>query len=342
MRSIVSAIAWLVIVASACLSLVSAVALLMLIAGGDGTASTTLFGFLSVVVLPPASLWAGIGFLRRRAWARYFLLGLFAVILAVNLFDYWRANPEPYQYVSPSGVPTTVLATDKTMFVPAIVVSLGMLAVLLSRRVRREFAQNAAAKAQVQHAMAARPERHEARDWRVGHAGRDRMYYEERHGSAWRRIDIDGEMLTGRAHHAVYLASPESWVRYPEWARHRRDEIVARIKSELREPDYEYSRAGGVPAAVPIGSVSSGGGSRLAAPVAAAMLLAIAGGTSWLVYDGIGSGTTVLPSKSPLQRRPLSRADEPIMFWVAIGVYGSIAAGCVGLVGWGAAQMRKP
>ena len=27
---------------------------------------------------------------------------------------------------------------------------------------------------------------------------------------------------------------------YPEWARQRRDEIVARVKSVFREPDYEY------------------------------------------------------------------------------------------------------
>ena len=56
---IVTAVAWLVIVASAVLSLVSTVALLMLVVGSHGTASTTLLGFLSVVVLPTISLLAG-------------------------------------------------------------------------------------------------------------------------------------------------------------------------------------------------------------------------------------------------------------------------------------------
>jgi len=28
--------------------------------------------------------------------------------------------------------------------------------------------------------------------------------------------------------------------RFPDWAAGRRDQIVARIKSEFREPDYEY------------------------------------------------------------------------------------------------------
>jgi hypothetical protein len=337
MGLIVTAIAWLVIVASAVLSLVSAVALLMLVAGSHGTASGTLFGFVSVVVLPPVSLVAGIGFLRRRAWAHYFLVALFGVMLAVASSDYWRANPEPYRYVSPSGVPTTVLATDRTLFVPAIAVALGMLAVLLSRRVRLEFAGTPSAAAPTR-AKTTVP--HGARDWRVGHVGRDRMYYEERHDGAWRRIDIDGEMLTGRAHHAVYLASPEGWLDYPEWASHRRDEIVARIRSEFGEPDYEYSHAG-VPSAPPIGWVQPRPGSRLAALAAVAILLAIAAGMSWLVYEGVGTGTTILPSKSALQRRPVSRTDEPILFWVAIASYASVAGGCVGLVGWGVAQVRR-
>jgi hypothetical protein len=40
----------------------------------------------------------------------------------------------------------------------------------------------------------------EQRGWRVGHQGRDQMYYEELHQGAWKRIEIDGEMLMGRAH----------------------------------------------------------------------------------------------------------------------------------------------
>lgn len=78
------------------------------------------------------------------------------------------------------------------------------------------------------------------RGWRVGHSGRDQMYYEELLGGAWQRIAIDGEMLMGPAHHVIYFASPEKWQSYPEWARGRRDEIISRIKSEFAPPDYEY------------------------------------------------------------------------------------------------------
>lgn len=77
--------------------------------------------------------------------------------------------------------------------------------------------------------------------WRVGHIGRDQMYYEEANGSAWRRIEIPGEMLMGRAHHVIYFPSSREWrERYPDWAWDRRDEIITRICSAFRSPDYEY------------------------------------------------------------------------------------------------------
>ncbi len=76
--------------------------------------------------------------------------------------------------------------------------------------------------------------------WRVGHVGRDCMYYEECIDGAWRRLDIDGELLLGRAHHVIYFRSPEDWQRGPAWSHGRRDEIIARIKRAFGEPDYEY------------------------------------------------------------------------------------------------------
>jgi hypothetical protein len=73
-------------------------------------------------------------------------------------------------------------------------------------------------------------------DWRVGHKGRDSMYYEEFADGEWRRFTVDGEMLMGRAHHVIYFTT----TRFPDWAAGRRDQIIARIKSEFRQPDYEY------------------------------------------------------------------------------------------------------
>ena len=82
------------------------------------------------------------------------------------------------------------------------------------------------------------------RGWHVARLGRDQMCYEEFIGGKTRRIMIDGEMLVGRPRHVIYFASPDEWrKKYPDWARDRRDEIIARIKSEFRESDYEYSGA---------------------------------------------------------------------------------------------------
>lgn len=75
-----------------------------------------------------------------------------------------------------------------------------------------------------------------AQGWRVGHEGRDSMFYEEKHAGRWRRIPIPGEMLMGRAHHVIYFSS----IRFPDWAEGRREEIIDRIKSAFPEPDYEY------------------------------------------------------------------------------------------------------
>ena len=337
----VTALAWVVILASAALIPISFITLLMIMVGSYGTSSTSFVGFVNVVVAPPAALVAGIGLLRRKSWARHYFLVLFAVILAYNIHALWRATPETLHYVSPTGVPTTVLPTDRGMFVPIIVVCLGALSILLLRRVRLEFAAPPGLPASP-HPPPTPTASRESRDWRVGHVGRDGMYYEEWRDGAWHRLDIDGEMLIGRAHHVVYFASPERWLSYPEWARHRRDEIVARIKGEFREPDYEYSDTGALPAPIVAATVPSSSRQGLGALIVAmTLLLALVAAMGWLVYTGVTTGETVLPSKLASQRRPVLRADEPISFWVSIVLYASVAIGAVGLVGWGLAQTRR-
>ena len=66
------------------------------------------------------------------------------------------------------------------------------------------------------------------------------MFYEEFREGLWHRIEIDGEMLVGgKAHHVIYLSSSK----FPDWAKERRGEIVARIQSEFHAPRYEYDEA---------------------------------------------------------------------------------------------------
>lgn len=66
------------------------------------------------------------------------------------------------------------------------------------------------------------------------------MFYEERVNGRWLRIEIQGEMLLGEAHRIIYFASNEQWQAYPEWARQRRTEIIARVKTQFHAPDYLY------------------------------------------------------------------------------------------------------
>ncbi len=146
-------------------------------------------------------------------------------------------------------------------------------------------------------------------------------------------------MLTGRAHHVIYLPGPAHWRAYPDWARDRRDEIVGRIRSEFHAPDYEYydGDGGPVPVRRPAGDarelrLSGATTSQRAALVAAiALLIGIAVGAGWMVVRGIRTGTTVLPVQRATLQRPVSRDREPITFWFAIGVLGLAATGAGGL-----------
>lgn len=188
------------------------------------------------------------------------------------------------------------------------------------------------------------------RSWRVGHQGRDRLYYEERRGGAWQRLAIDGEMLTGPAHHVIYLASPERWQHYPEWAHARRAEIIARIQSEFRAPDYEYLEANDAAASTPASvayatspnspptraaRVSASTQGRRALTVAVLLLLSITIAMAWLVARGIHQGETYFPSKRVSQQRVVTRAEEPATFWLALGLYSVISLGALGLSAWG-------
>jgi hypothetical protein len=169
------------------------------------------------------------------------------------------------------------------------------------------------------------------------------MYYEEKVAGVWHRLVIDGEMLTGRAHHVIYFASPEVWRGYPEWARERRDEIVARVKSVFREPDYEYQMEMGSSGPVVTGpavlevrpareKVTWKQGAAMTAVIL--ILMGVSGGMGWMVAQGISQGETKMPSKRALHRRVLKREGEPVSFWAALGVYAMVGLGSGVGAGW--------
>jgi hypothetical protein len=190
--------------------------------------------------------------------------------------------------------------------------------------------------------------------WRVGHQGRDRMYYEELHDGVWERVDLDGEMLMGRAHHVIYFATPERWLTYPPWARGRRDEIIARITSEFREPDYEYHGLTGLAGVASSAAATNAPTDRRSARrdagpragtrpllVAVVLLFAVAALMGWLVTRGVARGETHLPLKQATLRRAVSRAQEPVTFWISIGVCAAVGAGALVLGVFGAREWRR-
>lgn len=339
--AIVTALGWVAILVCGLAAPISLIAGLMVLAG-QGTQNANVLEGLLVIGGPPFTLLASIFFLRRHrwAWAYFLILGLFG--LAYNVARILRGPSPETTYIDANGVKTTVLASGIGMAVPFAVLFAGVLIFLLLPRVRREFftAKPAAA---VPPSVPARS----ARRWRVGHQGRDGMYYEEEVGNEWRRIPIDGELLTGRAHHAVYLASPEQWRQYPEWARDRRDEIVARIRSQFRPPDYDYGEGAQAPVvAAPIVApvappvvvppVARSRSTRTLWAIAAALAIA-ASALLLFAWHGIDTGVTTWPSKRASQQHDVSRAADPAQFWMSIGVYSGLGL----MLGFGAGWLVR-
>jgi hypothetical protein len=50
--------------------------------------------------------------------------------------------------------------------------------------------------------------------------------------------------------------------------------------------------------------------------------------------QGVSQGETVMPSKLASHRRVLTREEEPISFWAALGVYGLVGLGSGVWAGW--------
>lgn len=348
---LVTVLAWLLMLGSGLLLPISFISALMLLVGSHGTASATVGGVLLIVFAPAATLLAGFGLWRRWRWAWVYVLLLALAVLVVQIVGWWRGPTPQYSYVSASGVLNTVSASE-AQYSPLLILVSGVVLVLLSLpRVRAEFftARSAAPAAkgpvtQPPNVASAIDAIAAARGWRVGHQGRDRMYYEERRDGAWQRLDIEGEMLMGEAHHAVYLASPDRWRHYPDWARDRREEIVARIRSEFHEPDYVYGgELGGAPpvARADVRKSSRHDGQRWASWLTVALLLALAAGMAWLIWSGLGSGETRLPVKYFGARRTVTRLADPAMYWTALGLYAVLGVGALGLLVWGRRAARN-
>ena len=362
--TLVTVLAWVTMACSGLLLPISFISLLMLVAGSDGSGTATFTGVFTVVLLPPLAFVAGIGLLLRQRWAWLFLLVLLVALLAeqlaVQVAELATPPGPPVTTVSPDGLRTTTFSSADPLAMPlAIACVLGLFA-LLTPGVRNDCHANlAAARAALRDRTltfrglpAGEVGASMAQDgWRVAHRGRDGMVYEERHGGTWQHIDIDGELLMGRAHHVIYFASPERWREYPAWARDRRDEIIGRITSAFRAPDYEYSGLDTTAGAGRAASAASGDNlapsaaaataqgawvnehtSRIAGTarelralaIAVALLLALAAVAAWMVLHGIQTGDTWQPGARASQWHAVARADSPLSFWASIAIYAVV------------------
>lgn len=334
---------------------ISVISLLMILAGGYGTNTSDPLGFFIVIVAPALTCAAGLGLLLRWRWARYYMFVLLAVLIAVNVKALATGGKSTTIRTTASGVVTTsedVWGGPNYHSVPIIAFCTAAIVLLCLPSVRREFLPKVAPAP-----AAAGPEPVPpplpGRQWRVGHRGRDMMYYEEFHDGAWQRLDIDGEMLTGRAHHVIYFASPSVWQGYPEWARHRRAEIMARIKSEFRPPDYEYFGEDAEPEAAPPmpnppappvapPPPPAREGKWWAVPVAVACLFGFSLWMGWLVKDGLDHGVARDVFKQRAVRTLPVRAEEPARFWFLIGIYAFASVGTGALGVWVLAASLRP
>lgn len=251
-------LAWAIIVISALITPISAISLLMILAKSHGTASTTLSGFLGIVVLPPASLVGGIGLLYRRVWALYFVMGLMALLIGLNVWELLTPRTNTTTHTSPSGVKTTVLASGPNYHsLPIILICGAALVRLLLPVVRAEF-------------HVSRPVREDSSD------------------------GVEAGLVT--------------------------------------MPVLPTAR--GTPPPLRPASVPSPAKQRATLVAVIIVLIGITAGMAWLVISGLNSGSTRFPSKKGAPQRAVLRQQEPVMFYVAIGIYAAIGLGCGGLAIW--------
>ena len=132
-------LAWTIIVLSALMLPISAISLLMILARSYGTTSTTLIGFLGIVVLPPAIIVVGIGLLFHRAWAWYGVL-LLCGLMGYNLWELFLASPQMTITTKADGTTTYAASAygSERYNVPILAFCTLALATLFSRSVRSD------------------------------------------------------------------------------------------------------------------------------------------------------------------------------------------------------------
>ncbi len=77
--------------------------------------------------------------------------------------------------------------------------------------------------------------------WYVEHNGRCGIFYYELYSLKIKKIFIDGEILIGIPSYVLYIPNDDDWLNnYPNWASSKKEEIIKRIKTKFKEPEYSY------------------------------------------------------------------------------------------------------
>lgn len=76
------------------------------------------------------------------------------------------------------------------------------------------------------------------RKWKIRKRDSEtRDYLELDSNGLWRQITFSCESYAKNVpRHALYIR--KNWEEYPEWAQFRKEEIMTRVKSVLKEPEY--------------------------------------------------------------------------------------------------------
>ncbi len=78
------------------------------------------------------------------------------------------------------------------------------------------------------------------RKWKIRNGDNyTREYLELDENGVWRRISFTCESYKKNfPRHVIYIR--KNWENYPEWTNKRKEEILSRLKSVLKEPEYTY------------------------------------------------------------------------------------------------------
>jgi hypothetical protein len=264
--------AWLVIVASGIVLPVSALAALMLLAGGDGTANAGLVDTFFMVVAPPLAFMSGIGVLRRNriAW-----LALIVLLMLTALHFTWAwatANPGTTREVTASGVLVTTIGSNPSTHLPPLAACLLLLVPLLTRRARAVFMAEQASSAPLATTSAG--------------------------------------------------ATPASTT--PAGA--MRAQVFAAVQAPAPQAATAHRNA-----ATPAAQRAQG---MQAVYLVLALLVGTAGGAGWMLVDGLRTDETWFPGARPSYSRTVARADEPVNYWLSLGLYTLVAGGALAGTAW--------